>query len=86
MRSATDLTPVNTNIAASPIGAALPYRTTSTGLADGRRNFELYSVRGDWNLGFATLTLVSGWSRSDVSDLTDSTQVFGFLLPFYVNS
>jgi len=86
VRSATDLTPVNTNVAAGPIGSALPDRTTSTGLADGRRNHELYSVRGDWNLGFATLTSVSGWSRSDVSDVTDTTPIFGFLLPFYANS
>jgi outer membrane receptor protein involved in Fe transport len=86
VRSATDLTPVNTNVAAGPIGAALPYRTTSTGLADGRRNHELYSVRGDWDLGFAKLTSVSGWSRSDVSDVSDVTPIFGFLLPLYTDS
>jgi outer membrane receptor protein involved in Fe transport len=86
VRSATDLTPVNTNRVAGPIGAALPYRTTATGLAEGRRNYELYSARGDWDLGFGTLSSVSGWSRSDVSDLSDVTPVFGFLLPFYANS
>ena len=86
-RSATDLTPVNTNDAAGPLGSALPYRTTETNLAEGRRNHELYSVRGDWDLGFATLTSVSGWSRSDVSDFSDVTPVFGFfLLPAYADS
>lgn len=42
--------------------------------------FELYSARADLDLGFATLTSVSGWNVAVTTPLDDLTSVFGGLL------
>lgn len=59
----------------SPIG---DFATTSS-FGAGRTDFELYSARAVLDLGFADLTSVSAWGRTDRSDILDVTNVFGFL-------
>lgn len=45
-----------------------------------RSEFELYSARADLDLGFATLTSVSGWNVAETVPLQDLTPIFGGLL------
>jgi len=81
--SVTDLRPVSTVPGVAPRGTLLPDRSTTTGIGLGRFNNELYTGRADIDLGFAKLTSVSAWGRSRLITSSDTTPVFGFLLPFY---
>ena len=81
--SLTDFTSVNTNAAVGPRGAPISDRTTALNLAVGNRDFRLYSARAELDLSFATLTSVSAWGQSRVSDASDTTNRFRFLLSVY---
>jgi outer membrane receptor protein involved in Fe transport len=54
----------------------------STDLAEPyRQRLRYYSLTGDWDLGFATLTSASGWSRTQNVLTQDNTRFFASLIP-----
>jgi len=48
-----------------------------------RNKFDLYSAKVDLDLGFATLTSVSGWNVSEDIPLQDVSNAFPFMAGFY---
>lgn len=59
------------------------YRTMSVTPATLDSNYRLLSLRGEWKLGWATLTSVTGWSHFYDAQANDVTTSFSFLPAIY---